>query len=243
MREGARARAAPGSAAARGAIRIAWSRARARGGVARAGTRGCACASRDPPMIAMALLVSLAGVVCAGDPHYAFDDYTNLLPLPNHHTNGTTLLVLPTKLNWTWTGPGVQPEVLAAATRRYNGVIFAWGAPTVKPSSSAPTLTHVDLNVDNPDDSYKTLQLGMDESYTLDVPTTGTATIRAPTVWGALRALETLAQMIEYHPNGPPMGAQGNKMEQPWGSQVDAHHQKEYTLAWAPWHVADAPRF
>ena len=39
------------------------------------------------------------------------------------------------------------------------------------------------------------------------------------------------------------MGAQGNKMEQPWGSQVDARHQKEYTLAWAPWHVEDAPRF
>ena len=75
------------------------------------------------------------------------------------------------------------------------------------------------------------------------MPTTGTATIRAPSVWGALRALETLAQMIEYHPGGKPMGAQGNKMQQPWGSQVDARHQKEYTLAWAPWHVEDAPRF
>ena len=39
------------------------------------------------------------------------------------------------------------------------------------------------------------------------------------------------------------MGAQGNTMGMPWGSQVDARHQKEYTLAWAPWHVADAPRF
>lgn len=57
------------------------------------------------------------------------------------------------------------------------------------------------------------------------VPTTGTATIHAPTVWGALRALETLAQMIEYHPGGTPMGADG-----PWGSSVDARHQKEYTL-------------
>ena len=41
------------------------------------------------------LLVTLACAVCAGDPHYAFDDYSNLLPLPNHHTNGTTLLVPP----------------------------------------------------------------------------------------------------------------------------------------------------
>ena len=196
-----------------------------------------------PRFVAIALLFAgFADVSRAGDPNAAFDDYTNLLPLPNHHTNGTTLLVLPAKLNWTWSGSGAQPEVLAAATRRYNGIIFAWGAPTVKPSGAA-TLTHVDIHVDNPDDTHATLQLGMDESYELDVPTTGTTTIRAPTVWGALRALETLAQMIEYHPDGTPMGAQGNKMAMPWGSQVDAHHQKEYTLAWAPWHVADAPRF
>ena len=185
----------------------------------------------------------LAAVARAGDPHYAFDDYTNLLPLPNHHTNGTTLLTLPAKLTWTWSGSGAQPEVLAAATRRYDAIIFAWGAPTVQPPSGAAILKQVDIKVDNPDDSFKTLQLGMDESYTLDVPTTGTATIHAPTVWGALRALETLAQMIEYHPEGTPMGAQGNTMGMPWGSQVDARHQKEYTLAWAPWHVADAPRF
>ena len=74
---------------------------------------------------------------------------------------------------------------------------------------SAATLTHVDLNVDNPDDSHKTLQLGMDESYTLDVPTTGTAAIRAPAVWGALRALETLAQMIEYLLRGMLMSTWG----------------------------------
>ena len=122
-------------------------------------------------LAAAALLHTLVGVVCAGDAHYAFDDYTNLLPLPNHHTNGTTLLVLPAKLNWSWSGSGAQPEVLAAATRRYNGIIFAWGAPTVQPPSGGALLKQVDIKVDNPDDSFKTLQLGMDESYTLDVPT------------------------------------------------------------------------
>ena len=194
-------------------------------------------------LLLTAVGLALAQTVAAGDPNFSFDDYTNLLPLPNSHTNGTTLLVLPAKLKWTWSGSGAQPEVLAAATRRYGSLIFAWGAPTVKPPSGAVSLKQVDIKVDDPDDSYKTLQLGMDESYTLDVPTSGTATIRAPMVWGALRALETLAQLVEYHPAGAPMGAQGNKMAQPWGSQVDALHQKEYTLAWAPWHIADAPRF
>ena len=182
------------------------------------------------------LLVASAGVARAGDPHYAFDDYTNHLPLPNGPTtNGTTLLVLPAKLTWSWSGSGAQPEVLAAATRRYDEIIFAWGAPTVKPPAGAASLERVVILVDDPDDSFTTLQLGMDESYTLDVPTAGTASIHAPTVWGALRALETLAQMIEYHPEGTPQGI--------WGSKIDGSHQKEYTLAWAPWHITDAPRF
>ena len=108
------------------------------------------------------------------------------------------------------------------------------------PAGAGAGIEALDVVVESADVS---LGPDMDESYTLDVPTSGTATIRAPTVWGALRALETLAQLIEFHPDGAPMGAQGNKMAQPWGSKVDACHQKEYTLAWAPWHIADAPRF
>ena len=38
----------------------------------------------------------------------------------------------------------------------------------------------------------------MDESYTLAIPTHGNATLRAPTVWGALRGLETFSQLTEY---------------------------------------------
>jgi hexosaminidase len=165
------------------------------------------------------LLVSSA----ASDPTYSFDDYTSTLPLPNGPTtNGTTMLFLPTKLIWT-IKQTPAPKVLVAATQRYSDIIFAWGMPAGPPSSGA-TLTNVDISVDEADDSFLTLQLGMDESYTLDVPLNGTASIRAPTVWGALRALETLSQMIEYHPVGD-------------------RHQGEYTMAWAPWHVADSPRF
>ena len=124
------------------------------------------------------------------------------------------------------------PEVLVAATQRYNDIIFAWstgnGPPGAAAATGAATLTHVDVDVSvsDPDDSFKTLQLGMDESYTLDVPAAGgAASIHAATVWGALWALETLSQMTEYHPVG------------------DRRHRGEYTLAWAPWHVADSPRF
>ena len=62
----------------------------------------------------------------------------------------------------------------------------------------------------------------MDESYVLDVPSAvnGTATLRAPAVWGALRGLETLAQLVEYEPSSG-----------------------RYLLRSAPWHIADRPQF
>ena len=112
------------------------------------------------------------------------------------------MLFLPARLKWAIQNSAASEVLVAAivaATQRYSDIIFAWGAP-VPPSSGAALLTHVNLQVDNPDDSFTTLQLGMDERYTLDVPTNGTATIHAAAVWGALRALETLAQMSEYHP-------------------------------------------
>uniref|UniRef100_A0A914UJ16 Beta-hexosaminidase n=1 Tax=Plectus sambesii TaxID=2011161 RepID=A0A914UJ16_9BILA len=44
-------------------------------------------------------------------------------------------------------------------------------------------------------------QLGMDESYKLDVPSSGAAVLTAAQVWGALRGLETFSQLL-FHPDG-----------------------------------------
>jgi hypothetical protein len=87
-----------------------------------------------PPAVLLQLLAAglllLAGVARAGDPHYSFDDYWNTLPLPNGPvTNGSTMLVLPARLNWTFQAAAAPPEVLVAATKRYDKIIFAWGAP------------------------------------------------------------------------------------------------------------------
>lgn len=38
----------------------------------------------------------------------------------------------------------------------------------------------------------------MSEEYTLSVPTTGSATLTAETTLGALRGLETFAQLIDF---------------------------------------------
>merc|ERR1719272_313038 len=118
--------------------------------------------SMAAPRVVLMLLLAV-DVARAGDAHYAFDDYVNLLPLPNGPTtNGTTLLTLSSKLEWTITQTNKPtappPDVLVAATQRYSNIIFAWGAPTVPPrsssSSSTATLKQVVIQVDDGDDTF-----------------------------------------------------------------------------------------
>ncbi|KAF9410016.1 hypothetical protein BGZ94_001784 [Podila epigama] len=45
-------------------------------------------------------------------------------------------------------------------------------------------------------DTKADLQMGVDESYTLDISAAGTGTIKAKTTWGALHALNTLTQIV-----------------------------------------------
>ena len=78
-------------------------------------------------------------------------------------------------------------------------------------------IVHLAIEVDDTDESAP--QLGMSESYTLDIPSNGTVMLRAKAVWGALRGLETLAQMIEYEPQ---LGT--------------------YLVRWGPWSIVDAPQ-
>ena len=57
-----------------------------------------------------------------------------------------------------------------------------------------PLLTGITINVNSPD---TTLELGVNESYTLSITTSG-AQLSAETVWGALRGLETFIQTVDY---------------------------------------------
>eukprot|EP00966_Prymnesium_polylepis_P189040 4379790-Prymnesium_polylepis.3 len=67
------------------------------------------------------------------------------------------------------------------------------------------------------DDSHP--QLETDESYTLVIVPAG-ATLSAPTVYGALRGLETFSQLLRFN-----------------------FSTSSYYVPGAPWRIADAPRF
>ena len=92
---------------------------------------------------------------------------------------------------------------------------------TTSPSSEAEGVsitTNVDVVVE---DGNVNLVLGVDESYTLEVPLgTSAATIRAKTIYGAMMGLQTLSQAVRY--------------------DFDAGI---YGVAGCPLSVTDAPRF
>ncbi|KAM3589191.1 woronin body major protein [Umbelopsis sp. WA50703] len=129
-------------------------------------------------------------------------------------------LPAPRSITWGHSGPieidrhleFVAPanSILTNAIKRTNSMIWkeqwvpqAVEKPPVKypafPSTSASkrsekaTLKKIKVEVS---DLHADLQAGVDESYTLEIGTGSTGTIKAKTVWGALHALTTLEQIV-----------------------------------------------
>ena len=153
------------------------------------------------------------------------DAYHNFIPAPNIAHNGSATLAVEPRLGISL---NCSSALLSAAAERFTAATFAWPAAAATAAATPQqqllaqgggTLAHLSIEVGDADESAP--QLGMDESYTLEIPATpnATATLRAPAVWGALRGLETLLQMIEHEP------ADGS-----------------YLLRYAPWSIADSPQ-
>ena len=165
------------------------------------------------------LLCALVSAVSADvwDP----DAFSPLLPLPMRATNGSSTLLVPSSIKFTLHGAAASSPVLASAVERYRGLMFAWGRSTAQmPTDGALVVRRVELSVADGDDSASSLQLGMRESYSLEVPAMAESVVNlnASTVWGALRGLETLSQLVEW---------------------TDGR----YLLRMAPWSIVDRPRF
>ena len=112
----------------------------------------------------------------------------NLWPIPANYTNGTTHTFLGPNFAFKCASADAcgSRSVLKAAFARYTGLIFAQKDSSATAATGLPALlSGLSVAVDRADDSAKTLQFGMDESYTLTIPTNGDATLHAPTVWCA----------------------------------------------------------
>ena len=91
-------------------------------------------------------------------------------------------------------------EVLAAAMSRAMSTAFPYGigSPSLLPG---PTVSTLEIMVTSTDSK---LRLGVDESYVLEVNPSlpSPATLTAPTIFGAIRGLETFSQVLSYNFTG-----------------------------------------
>lgn len=87
---------------------------------------------------------------------------------------------------------GFTSDILTKALARYNALIF-WGGNQSYQSPLAP-VNLLEVNVLTND---QTLSITTDESYNLTV-STPTSTLRANSVFGALRGLETFSQLTDW---------------------------------------------
>lgn len=84
------------------------------------------------------------------------------------------------------------------------------------------------------------LVFGVDESYTLDIPSRGgRATLQANTVWGALRGLETFAQLVQASQDGL---AIEDFTEEEQMNDAPFDFEGLY-IPETPIHIEDAPKF
>eukprot|EP00824_Muranothrix_gubernata_P012901 TRINITY_DN27147_c0_g1_i1.p1 TRINITY_DN27147_c0_g1~~TRINITY_DN27147_c0_g1_i1.p1 ORF type:complete len:632 (+),score=95.95 TRINITY_DN27147_c0_g1_i1:2-1897(+) len=149
-----------------------------------------------------------------------------VLPKPKQltRTSNGDVVVLANKDLFVLDTHGVQSEMVEDMIRRYRELIFI---PYVhkdiprplgvkKRTTDHPSLNGIDILITSLD---APLQLGHDESYTLDV-VSPRATIIAPTVFGALYALETFSQLVIFDTES-----------------------NAFTIPETPIHIEDAPRF
>ena len=144
--------------------------------------------------------------------------------MPDQLLLGEGVVIVPSDVSFE-----ISPAVpmLTAAVDRYRAIIFARGARERLDSTTSPRYAvRIGVSVTDGSEDYPTDWALVDESYELHVPSEGeeeeecVIALYAQTVYGALRALETLAQLIVYDPN------------------LDA-----YAVPFAPVQVADSPRF
>eukprot|EP01028_Stygiella_incarcerata_P005243 TRINITY_DN2232_c0_g1_i1.p1 TRINITY_DN2232_c0_g1~~TRINITY_DN2232_c0_g1_i1.p1 ORF type:complete len:526 (+),score=134.67 TRINITY_DN2232_c0_g1_i1:106-1683(+) len=153
--------------------------------------------------------------VCVGSLLVALSAGSIVWPEPQKSAFGTSSVSLdPSSFSIV---ANISSSIIDDASERYMKIIFPASKVSPRGRAAGVTVSKLSLLIvsDNED-----LQLGVSEEYTLDVDTNGAATIVAETVFGALRALETFSQIVEYD----------------WSTST-------YAINVAPVMIQDAPRF
>lgn len=154
-----------------------------------------------------------------------------LWPLPHTLTRGASSIRVRRPLRFHVNGPAVHSLVLREAVRRTTDLIFLHarsrgakggeGGGEEKRESGGEEREELAEVIVSVDSDCETLQLETDESYRLEIPSNGSAArVHAPTVYGAVHALQTFSQLCSYD----------------W--RVKAVQIKE-----TPWSIKDKPRF
>mmetsp|Transcript_33045 Transcript_33045/g.84405 ORF Transcript_33045/g.84405 Transcript_33045/m.84405 type:complete len:556 (-) Transcript_33045:232-1899(-) len=140
-----------------------------------------------------------------------------LWPQPATWTNGATTLAV--AHSWGFFSVEKPSLLLSDAFARYLDLTFTHLSASVPKGVRNAVLSGLHVTVD--DLSEDVPQLGVDESYSLEVPAAGgTAQVHAKTVFGALRGLETFSQLVKFD-----------------------FDEEAYYLEAAPWKIDDRPRF
>lgn len=132
-------------------------------------------------------------------------DNTDIWPKPVEFSYGDQIVYLPAK-QFSFTtydaskdNAPVEVDTLTKAYSRYNDIIYDGHYHTQQTSSSLPHFSaSVDVFVDDLDESYP--QLDTNESYSVNIPSedNGVIQINAKTIYGIIRGLETLSQLVHY---------------------------------------------
>ncbi|XP_019151420.1 PREDICTED: beta-hexosaminidase 1 [Ipomoea nil] len=149
------------------------------------------------------------------------ESLTYLWPLPSEFTSGNDILTVDPNLSLSVSGNGGSSVIVKEAFERYKHIIFKHGSKLAGSGDYDIKQLSVTVHSDSEE-----LQLGVDESYTLLVAKSNERSIvqgisiEANSVYGAVRALETMSQLCVFD-----------------------YVTKDVQVHNAPWLINDKPRF
>lgn len=120
-------------------------------------------------------------------------------PIPQEWQRGNSTLKLSNDLNFIYNG---HSDILQSAIDRYSKLIYLKDDYPMIPYNWSTTdneviysLETIEVHIQNLSEE---LNMDTDESYTLTIPVSANSIINASTVFGALRAIETFSQIVQW---------------------------------------------